>query len=370
MSTVSPSPVEDVGRAGRRMVRRVTRFDPLARVPRRQRPPGTPPTVAVVGWFGHGNYGDELFLRVFREHLGRDVELRSLLDPAGDTVGRRLGAGIRDADAILIGGGDIVIPGSTSNRYWERAYLARPVFIAGVGVPTWRESTPDELVRLRRFFRDPAVRFIGVRDVESEAWIRQHVQPSIVVRTAPDLVCGLTFPAARAPAGPPILGVAVRDRGTPDDLTHVRRLCDRAVELGYRVRRIALSTGRIRMRDLAATERLGLADTELVASDDLDDLSRAIGECAVLATMKFHGVVAATMYGVPAIALMPTAKTRHFLRRIGRADLLSAYNNPDLPEALRPDLAPIDPRIPTELRAETVALLDELRGAILEATAR
>src|SRR5262249_45415247 len=159
-------------------------FDPLAHVPLRPRPAGSPPTVAVVGWFGHGNYGDELFLRVFREHLGRDVQLRSLLDPAGDTVGRRLGAGIREADAILIGGGDIVIPGSTSNRYWEGASLTRPVFVAGVGVPTWRESTADELTRLRRFFRSPAVRFVGVRDVESEAWIREHLQPRIVVRTA------------------------------------------------------------------------------------------------------------------------------------------------------------------------------------------
>ena len=244
------------------------------------------------------------------------------------------------------------------------------MFVAGVGVPTWRESTADELGRLRRFFRDPAVRFIGVRDVESEAWIREHLEPAIDVRVAPDLVCGLSFPEAARPAGPPILGVAVRDRGTPDDLTHVRRLCERAVEMGYRIRRIVLSTGPIRERDLAATERLGLADTELVSSNELDDLSRAIGECAVLATMKFHGVIAATMYGVPAIALMPTAKTRHFLKRIGRTDLLSAYSNPELPAVLRPDLAPIDRRIPTELRGETVKLLDDLRAAILTATAR
>jgi hypothetical protein len=86
--------------------------------------------------------------------------------------------------------------------------------------------------------------------------------------------------------------------------------------------------------------------------------------------MKFHGVIAATMYGVPPIALMPTAKTRHFLRRIGRADLLSAYSNPELPAVLAPDLAPIDPRIPVELRAETVSLLDDLRTTILAATAR
>jgi polysaccharide pyruvyl transferase WcaK-like protein len=323
----------------------------------------------VVGFFGHGNYGDELFLDVFREHLGHDVRLRTILGPDGGSLAGRLGAGIRASDAILIGGGDLVKPWSLASRYWEMPYLRRPVFIAGVGVPTWGSPDPAIVAELRRFFRAPNVRFIGVRDGESLEWIAANLQPEVPVRLAPDLVCGLTLPPVERPAGQPVFGVAVRSRGEPDDLTHVRRLCERAAGLGYRVRRIVLGTGRVGAADAVASEGLGLPETELVRTDDLAAISRAIGECSVLATMKFHGVVVATMYGVPSIALMPTAKTRTFLRGIERPDLLSVYSDPDLPSRLVPDLAPIAPATIARLRADAIAHLAELRTSIKAATA-
>jgi hypothetical protein len=241
------------------------------------------------------------------------------------------------------------------------------VFVVGVGVPTWREAVPYIVRRLAGFFGDPNVRFIGTRDPESSAWIEDNLHPTAAVRTAPDLVCGLTLPPSVKPPGPPIFGVAVRSRKQPDDLSHVRALCDRAAELGYRVRRIVLGTGGVRERDLVATDGLDLPDTELISTDDLDEISRAIGECTVLASMKFHGVVVATMYGVPTIALMPTTKTRNFLRGIDRLDLLSVFSSPDLPSFLTPDIAPIADETRARLRADADAHLADLRSAIGEA---
>jgi polysaccharide pyruvyl transferase WcaK-like protein len=366
---MKPAPVRYAGRLGRSIVRRVTRFDPIAWVPRGRRPAGARPVVGLVGFYGYGNYGDELFLEVYREHLGPDFDLRSLLDPVVNrSIAQRLGAGVRASDAIVIGGGDILIPWATSSRYWERTYLRRPVFVAGVGVPAWREPVPHVVAGLGSFFRHPNVRFIGTRDPESSEWIEANLHPLVPVATAPDLVCGLTLPPVERPAGQPIFGVAVRSRNQPDDLTHVTRLCERAAELGYRVRRIVLGTGKVRASDLVATERLGLPDTELVSSDDLDVISRAIGECTAMTSMKFHGVVVATMYGVPAIATMPTTKTRNFMRRIDRPDLLSAYANPDLPSVLQRDLAPIAEETRLRLRAEAVAHLADLRATLLMST--
>ena len=363
-------PLRFAGRVGRTVARRVTRIDPIAWLPPGKRGPDARPVVGLVGFYGHGNYGDELFLEAFREHLGTGFELRSLLDPGRPrSIAQRLGADIRDSDAIVIGGGDIVIPWSSASRYWERSYLRRPVFVAGVGVPTWRGPVPHVVDRLRSFFQHRSVRFVGVRDPESAAWVASNLQPAVPVLTAPDLVCGLTLPPVERPAGQPIFGVAVRSRSEPDDLTHVRRLCERAVELGYRVRRIVLATGKVRARDEVATDGLGLPDTELVASDDLAAISRAIGECSAMTSMKFHGVVVATMYGVPAIATMPTTKTRNFLRGIGRTDLLSAYSNPELPAALVPDLAPIAAETRAALRDGAVAHLAELREGIAVAIA-
>ena len=358
-------------RLARSVRRGVASLQPLAYLPRSPRPAGSPPRLGLVGFFGHGNYGDELFVEVFREHLAPAFELDVVLDPARPRLERWLGADVRRCDAILVGGGDLASPWSFS-RYWDRAYLTRPTFIAGIGVPTStvRTAVPSVVRRMGGFMRHPSVRFIGVRDVESATWIRANLAPVAPVEVAPDLVCALTLPHAERPPGRPILGVAVRSRSQPDDLSHVRRLCGRAKELGYDVRLIVLATGAVRGRDQAAVERLGLADAELVSTDDLSAISRAIGECTVLASMKFHGVVVATMYGVPTIALMPTAKTRNFLRGIGRLDLLSMYSNPDLPDRLTPDLAPIAAETVERLRSEAVAHLADLRSRIEAATGR
>jgi polysaccharide pyruvyl transferase WcaK-like protein len=189
------------------------------------------------------------------------------------------------------------------------------------------------------------------------------------VATAPDLVCALTLPPADRPADPPIFGVAVRQRATVDDFSQVRRLAERATALGYRVRRIVLATGRTRVRDLEATARLGLEGTELVASDDLAVISRAIGECTAMASMKFHGVVVAAMYGVPALVMMPTAKNRYFLDLIGRPDLLTGFNHPDLPDLVTRDPVPIAAPVRERLRDQATAGLADLRRAILETAA-
>lgn len=360
-----PTPV--LRRYANAVIRRAV--DPLAYLPAPGRPPTTTPVAGVVGYYGWGNYGDELFLEVFRQHLEPPVRLRTVLDPdAGRIRGRAIGRAVRASDVMLIGGGDIVIPWSQGTRYWDRAYLRRPTFIAGVGVPTWGGSQFERLDGLQRFFQHPSVRYVGVRDAASAAFIRERLQPRVPVIETPDLVCALELPAVARPSDPPLFGVAVRRRQGKDDLTAVRALALRAQELGYRVRRIVLATGRTRLRDEQTTAELDLPDTELVSSDDLSVITRAIGECTAMASMKFHGFVVATMYGVPCFVLMPTAKNRYLADMIGRRDLLSHYGDKDLPDRLAAGLAPIDPEITDRLRRDAVASVEHLRDAMLATT--
>ena len=339
--------------------------DPAGYLPDRGRPPTDRPTVGVVGFYGWGNYGDELFWRAFQEHLGGAMELRNLLGPEAQASRESLRRAVRDVDVVLIGAGDLVIPWRAS-RYWSDALLQRPAFVAGVGVPLWQPATDAGVARLRRFFRHRAVRFVAARDAESARWIEGRLAPSVAVERSADLACAVTLPAAVPPAGQPIFGVNVRQRlDGVDDLSHVRALCERAAAQGYRIRRIVLATDGVRAADLAATARLGLDDTELVATDDLAAISRAVGECRVFATMKFHGVVAAAMYGVTPIALKRSTKTENLLRELGREELLASFDDPALPGLAERELAPIAHEARDRLRLDAVRFLGELRGAIL-----
>jgi polysaccharide pyruvyl transferase WcaK-like protein len=367
--TISAMPTPPV-RLLRRTAKAAQRVlaDPTSYGLDRGRPPTDHPRVGLVGFYGWGNFGDELFLEALSSSLGPTVDLEPLIGPSWRSV-PSLRRGVLESDVVVIGGGDLLRPWAMT-RYWRPILLHRPVFVAGLGVPMWGGSRPVIVDRLRTFFGHPNLRGIATRDAGSAAWIRENLEPKVPVRVTPDLVCSLDLPGVQRPVDPPIFGVAVRRRDTPDDLTQVRRLCERAVSMGYRLRRIILGTGKVRENDLEATMGLGFHDTELISSNDLEDVSRAIGECTVLATMKFHGVVVATMYGVTPIAMMPTSKTRNFIADIGRRDLLTSFSAADLPDHLLPEMQPVEQTVRDRLRNGATEYLRDLRADVLCTAAR
>ncbi len=111
-------------------------------------------------------------------------------------------------------------------------------------------------------------------------------------------------------------------------------------------------------------ERVKIPGKKVIYSESLDELSRAIGRCTALASMKFHGSVAATMYGVPSMVLVPTSKNRNFMRRMNREDLLCVFDSPDLVERFTPFPAPIDAKWVAKLRKDAQALFAQLKASI------
>jgi polysaccharide pyruvyl transferase WcaK-like protein len=325
--------------------------------------------VGLVGFYGPGNYGDELFLEVFRQQLGEAVDVRVIFDSATRPYFQRpVRDAVRDHDALIIGGGDLLVPWGLGDRYWLPDYLRRPVHIVGVGVPTWRPSKPSVVEGLRRFVRHRNVRSIVARDEESAAWIRDHLDPRVEVETAADLVFALDLPVIERSSDASILGINVRWRDGGDDYSAVRALAARGRDLGYRLRTIVLSTGDVRARDERAFEELAIdgPDVERVDSDDLAALTRAIGACTMLASHKFHGTVVATAFGIPAISMSTTDKNRNLMRRLGRPELVRAFDDPTLPDLLVPEPTGPDPIVVTDMTAAARHALSMLRERLLE----
>ncbi len=327
---------------------------------------GTRPRIGLVGFYGPGNYGDELFLDAFRRHLGAVADVGVVFETATRPYFERpVRDVVRDYDAVVIGGGDLVIPWALGDRYWLTDYLRRPVHVIGVGVPTWRPAKPSVIEALGDFLRHRNVRSITARDDESATWIREHLRPRVEVASSADLVFALPLPPVERSTDPPVLGIVVRWREGGDDYTAVRALAARGRELGYRLRTIVLSTGDVRTRDERAFDELGLVDVERVASDDLDVLTRAIGECTMLVSHKFHGTVVAVSYGIPSVSMSTTDKNRNLLRRLGRPDLVCAFDDPSLPDRLARPPTPIDLRVRDAMAIEATASLERLREQIL-----
>jgi hypothetical protein len=85
----------------------------------------------------------------------------------------------------------------------------------------------------------------------------------------------------------------------------------------------------------------------------------------MLASHKFHGTVVASSYGIPAISMSTTDKNRNLLSRLGRPDLLCAFDDPSLPGRLALPPAPIDLSVRDQLARAATTSLAELRERIL-----
>ncbi|MGM9488988.1 polysaccharide pyruvyl transferase family protein [Ideonella sp. YS5] len=306
-------------------------------------------TIGLVGFFGWGNFGDELFIETFKHWLGKEFELKVLNDLTSKPYfSRPLEEVMRGIDAIVIGGGDLVMPWTVSELYWKSAYLSVPVFVVGVGVPTWKGASAAAIATQAKFFQHPNVRMVEARDKESAEWIARNLKPTVETMNSADIVFGLPMPKVAPPAkAAKVLGVVTRDRkGEPDRLDHVQRLCEKAIGSGYAVRHIVLGIGEVGRRDLERAADLQVDGKEVAHSESLTDLCVAIGECTVLASMKFHGTVVALHYGVPSLVLSATDKSRNLMRMAERPELLSSLADEHLPDRFSPYM----PRIPTTTR--------------------
>ena len=135
--------------------------------------------IGLVGYFGWGNFGDELFLEAHRQHLGGEFELEVIHDLLSEPYfSRPVEEMIAPYDAILIGGGDLINPVRVSGLYWKEAFLTKPVFVFGIGVPSAKWARNDAIDTYRRFFQHPNCHLVVPRDIESYNWIKSNICPS------------------------------------------------------------------------------------------------------------------------------------------------------------------------------------------------
>ena len=237
-----------------------------------------------------------------------------------------------------------------------------------MGVPTWAGVAEAVVRRLEQFLRHPNVRLISVRDNESQYWLARNMKLNVPVRKFADMVCAMPLPAVARPAGKPIFTLISRKQ-MPGEIhwKNVAALCARAASLGYRVRCLVLGTGSTRTDDLSTLEsEKPPIDWEIEQSENLDRLTRLIGESTFVASMKFHGCVVATMYGVPAVILSTTDKFESFLRMIDRPDLHAHHTFEDLPDRLPRFVAPIPRHTINHLRNDARKGLESLRESLQE----
>lgn len=326
------------------------------------------PRVGITGSLARGNYGDELFVRVYEHWLGQWADLTLLTGVHRPWYFREIRTTQVDlVDAVVLGGGDLLCP----YREWidpdfiNPMYLRRPVHVAGIGVENDRPEVDSSVVeRWTDFLTHPSVRSISTRDGGSAEWITEHINPHVTVSSHADLVCALPLPPLERSEGKPVLGIVTRYIRNPKDYRQLEEIAAAYISKGWSVRHIIGGVEDHGRRDLENAEQLRVEGKETFHSNQLDDVTRALGECNLLLSMKLHTTIVATMYGVPTVCVHPVAKTRAFMASIGREELVVEPTDPRLIKILEDGVPEVPMDKVNELRNQAVEYLKELSQRI------
>jgi hypothetical protein len=129
--------------------------------------------IGIIGWYGHGNAGDERILYCLR----RFFDGHDLLVTAGFNDATRRIDELNSCDYVLLGGGGLILRGINKHAGLIQA-LKPPLGCVGLGVEASHEDNAEFITRLKE-----KAEFILVRDAESRTLLQNHFK----VIVGPDL---------------------------------------------------------------------------------------------------------------------------------------------------------------------------------------
>lgn len=297
--------------------------------------------VLLAGPYGQRNPGDEALLAAFRAALP-DHEV---IPTAGTTTPQEVARRVRDADAVVFGGGTLFKqlrpasgrpPLDLVTRALGLAVAARaagrPLAMVGVGVGALSSRRGQLLARRIVHQADLLV----LRDEESAGLLSEMGAPA-PFRVGADPAWTLLAAAPDGgwdPSGP-VRVACSHEAGGLDTVEHVAAALRHVLAAGVRVELQPWQVGGPGTVDdldfaRAVRARLGGAAKLVLPPEDLAEAVDAMrGACAILA-MRFHAIPAACVAGTPVVAFDHEAKLAALSRRLGRPAL-----SPDAgPEAL------------------------------------
>ena len=284
--------------------------------------------IGLAGYFGWGNYGDELFFQIHHQiFVGH--ELIIFHDPIKNELLPNINQLIESVDAIVIGGGDLLMPWFKSWLYFDERFLGKPVFVFGVGVPD-RGINPDPavLAHYQKFLSHSSVELLACRDQESIEWLQTHLKLDKEILFYPDMALSLAFPQCVLQSRS--VGVVLRNQPTYDN-TELFKVANLVSQFGYSLKLILLGTESITLADdYQALLHVRIPNCEIVIRDTTQLLSKEIASCRYLLSTRFHGLVAAYKSGVPFISLNIDSKFTSFMMQTGNGQYSSYWTDENL----------------------------------------
>lgn len=287
--------------------------------------------ICICGYYGMGNFGDELFLKTFQQIFYEDNII-----PWCSCAGT---LDINKIDAVIIGGGDLIMPYFVNDSYLPPSLTDHPTWLYGVGVVDYYDEKSWSRVEIEKNKqRISKASKVFARDPHSAELIKRlgfHNDITVV----PDIV--FAYRETKIPltkfSNKKTIGACIYSY---DDFPF-----DKIVELflhlsasGYHIVLIpVINKLDNQFGDMKMCQRLQNALLEakpqpsvtLMQPEYYLDITYAyLQSIDFLISFKLHPSLAAVRGGVPAFCFSKLGKTSYFLNSIGLGEYFSDFDIP------------------------------------------
>lgn len=319
--------------------------------------------IAAVGYFGFGNFGDELFLKTFQQ-----------LFPQHQLHAWSADQNPASIDRVIIGGGDLIIPAGFHPPYFPKELAGKPTVVYGVGVS---HPNPDavwpagEQASYKKALTN--ARALFTRDPRSAQTIQaQGIFPNPQV--APDVAYAYREPdiLLRPVSNRPTCGIVVANYPTLFNQDLLLKVGTDLALKGWHLLFIPVlehPTNPFADRKLCLTlmnainAKHGSSAASITAETyDLEHTYRRLQMVDCLISYKMHPSLAALRGGVPVLCFSNSYKKRYLLDQYG----LGRYVIPIKGESIK--VLPVLERLVSEYQKLGPAI--KSRSAELAAEAR
>lgn len=284
--------------------------------------------IAASGYYGMGNFGDDLFLKTLQQAFYKHqlFPWNGYIDP-------------QEVDAVIIGGGDLITPYKFSHYYFPKALQEHPMWLYGVGIvdtyppETWpkeeinkhreyiqhakravfRDKTSAELAEIGGFHHHPEVAQDIVFAYQEHPFPIQRFSPKKTIG-----VCLFSYPAF--------------------PFEEMTQLLLRLSRQSYHIVLIpVVNHPNNRFSDYSTCKRLEqtIKETDPLASIqtislllEIDLTYNIIQSMDYLISYKLHPTLVALRAGVPVLAMSKMGKVKHLLRRFHLEHYYCDYSVP------------------------------------------